>query len=93
MICKIRVSSSYGAGHARGGACTGLGSRCWCDALAVEFAVDELFQPEVNIGRLRAERGTARAVVFPMVAKGLREAGRGAAGVASPVGGAGWAWR
>ena len=38
------------------------------DALAVEF-VDDLLQPEVDVDRFRAERGTARAVVFPMVAK------------------------
>jgi hypothetical protein len=46
------------------------------DALAVEF-VNELFQPEVNIDRLRAKRGIARAVVFPMVAKGVPRSSQG----------------
>jgi hypothetical protein len=47
-----------------------------CQTVPVEF-VDELFQPEVNIDRLCAERGTLRAVVFPMVAKGVARSSQG----------------
>jgi hypothetical protein len=49
------------------------------DALAVEF-VDDLFQPEVNIDRFRAERGTAGAVVFPMVGKRVARRSEGSSG-------------
>ena len=54
------------------------------DALAMEL-VDDLFQPEMNIDGLRAERGTAwqrdwEPSYFQWSASGLRDAARGAAG-------------
>ena len=46
------------------------------DALAMEL-VDDLFQPEMNTDGFRAERGTAGAVVLPMVGKWVARRSQG----------------
>jgi hypothetical protein len=46
------------------------------DALAMEL-LDDMFQPKMNIDGFRAERGTAGAVVLPMVSKWVARRSQG----------------